>query len=415
MRIFKLSAYACSLLVLASGSGTGCSSETNLGDEDADTQVDASTGTDASPQNDGMVGTDTGSPDSSMSSDSATDTSAPVVTESFVLVGSGDGKIRAYSVDRATFALTFIDAFTPSGIGSASFIAQDPNGKNFYATEEGAAGVFAFSLDRATKKITFGNRVATDNGPTHLSVDKTGKWVFVAHYGAGTYTTYGITGGVLGAQVDKVNIGEKAHYIGVDESNKYVFVPCLGANNIAQRVLDLGTGKSTANTPANVASANGAGPRHFSMRPDNKFGYAINELNSTMTAYAHDASKGTLTSIQTLSTLAAAKPNTGAEVFVHPSGKFLYGSNRGDNTIVLYTLDAGTGMMTRVSNTPTGGGTPRSFGISRAGTMLVVGNQANSTLGIFSINTSTGALTATAQSPLAGATQPTFVGVFDVP
>ena len=134
-----------------------------------------------------------------------------------------------------------------------------------------------------------------------------------------------------------------------------------------------------------------------------------------MTAYAHDAGKGTLTSIQTLSTLAAAKPNTGAEVFVHPSGKFLYGSNRGDNTIVLYTLDAGTGMMTRVSNTPTGGGTPRSFGISRAGTMLVVGNQANSTLGIFSINTSTGALTATAQSPFAGATQPTFVGVFDVP
>jgi 3-carboxymuconate cyclase len=147
------------------------------------------------------------------------------------------------------------------------------------------------------------------------------------------------------------------------------------------------------NDPPFVATAPGAGPRHVAFHPNGKFVYAINELNSTVTAYRYDAVKGTLTEIQTVSTLPQGftGTNTTAEVQVHPSGRFLYGSNRGHDSIAIFAID-GEGKLTFVGHQPTQGKTPRNFGIDPTGTYLLAANQDSDNLVVFRIDPQTGKL-----------------------
>ena len=181
----------------------------------------------------------------------------------------------------------------------------------------------------------------------------------------------------------------------------------LGLDRILIYHFDGRKGLLTLNNPSSASVAPGAGPRHFSVHPSGRFAYVINEMNVTVTAFSVDTSSGGLTELQTISALppkqAPAQGTSGAELAVHPSGRFLYTSVRGDNSIAVYTIDQNTGKLTYVENTPTHGNTPRGFGIDPEGKFLLVGNQNSNTVVAFRIDPQIGQLTLTGSEINVGA------------
>ncbi len=326
---------------------------------------------------------------------------------------SGGAEIAWYDVSPADGQLTRISQITAFRT-DASFLAH--RGTKLYAVASGNR-VGAYTVTPATGALTFINDVAAGGtGPTHISIDATGAHVFVANYGNGTISVFPVqANGGLGAATQTLSPGANAHMIAPDATNRSVFVPCLGSNLVAQYRFDPGTGMLTPNTPASVPTAAGAGPRHIAFARDGRFAYVINELNSTMSAFSLDAATGRLTALQTLPTRAAGATgtNTTAEVVVHPSGTFLYGSNRGDNNIVVYAIDTTTGMLTVVEHESTQGATPRSFAIDPTGTFLYAANAGSNSVHAFRIDPTTGRLSPTA-TPNTVPT-PQFVGVFALP
>ncbi len=335
---------------------------------------------------------------------------APAQPTRFVAYISGGADIAWYDVDKTTGALTSISKVAAFRSG-ASFLAV--HGNYLYAVAS-QNRVGAYALDPATAGLTFINDVdAGGTGPTHVSVDATGTYVFVANYTSGHISVYPVRGdgGLMPASQTMV-AGAMAHQIVPDPSNKFVVVPCLGDDKVAQYVLNAGT--LTANTVAQIDTANGAGPRHIAFAPDGAHAYSINELNSTLTAMSFDKATGQLTELQTVSTRAsgATGSNTGAEVVVHPSGKFVYGSNRGDNNIAVFSIGADA-KVTLVENKSTQGMTPRNFTIDPSGTFLYAANQNSGTVVPFAIDAATGTLTATAAQ--IDVPTPQFVGIVALP
>lgn len=331
----------------------------------------------------------------------------------FVLVGSGDGKIRVFSVAEPSGALTPMGTASPGG--NPSFLAMDPALRRVYAVDELNNQVRAFTFDPKVGSLTdLGTPVGSGGaGPAHVSIDASGKYVFAANYGGGTAAVFPILGnGALGAATDTQSPGAKAHLAISNLSGGFVFVPALGANLIAQYKLNGGTGKLTAN--GTVSPPANAGPRHLAFRPDEKFAYGINETASTMTTYAFDIGTGKLTAGATVSTLPAnfASPNTCAEVVVHPSGAFVYGSNRGHDSIVTFASDPSTGALTLVGHVPTGGKTPRSFALDPSAKLLFAANQNSGTVAAFTIGGN--GLPIASGAPVA-VPSPAFVGAWRVP
>ena len=191
-----------------------------------------------------------------------------------------------------------------------------------------------------------------------------------------------------------------AHNVVLDPANRYLFVSDLGLDKVMIYRFDVNTGKLTPNQTPWFQTKPGAGPRHFTFHPKGRFAFVINELDSTMTSFAYDPAKGTLKEVHTLSTLpkeVSSEGNACADVHASPDGKFLYGSNRGHDSIVVYAIDGRTGRLTYVENVSTGGKTPRNFTIDPTGTLLLAANQATDTVVTFRINQQTGKLTPTGQ------------------
>jgi 6-phosphogluconolactonase len=302
-----------------------------------------------------------------------------------------------------------------------AFLALHPNGKFLYAIDESsdpqktpATGLSAYSLDATSGALTLLNQqTASGSGPCHLSVDHTGRTVLVANYGGGSVASVALApDGKLGAvgsffqhTGSSVNParqkGPHAHEIVVSADNRFAFVPDLGLDQLKIYSLDAANAKLTAHTPAFAPIAAGSGPRHIAFHPGNKFAYVINEMLCTVTVLRYDDSKGAFTDLQTISTLppgeAVPKGTSTAELQVHPSGKFLYGSNRGHNTIVVYAIDAANSQLTYVENVSTRGKTPRHFALDPTGTWLLAENQDSSDVSVFRIDAKTGRLTATDQ------------------
>jgi 6-phosphogluconolactonase len=328
-----------------------------------------------------------------------------------VYVSGYSAQIARFRLDRVTGTLTSLGTTPVSG--SPSFLAFDPARRHLYALDETANGlVRAFTIDPQSGALSaLGAAVSSGgNGPAHLSVDPQGKWLLVANYGDGKVTTIALNSdGSLGVQSDNKLAGDNAHQILADESDTHVFVPCKGSDYIAQYLFDASNGKLTPNGPATVAgSAAGSGPRHLALRPG--FAWLIEENSSTMTAYTRDAS-GRLTFLQSLSTVpAGTMGNTGAEVVL--SGSHLYGSNRGQDTIVQFNLGS-DGRMTQVGFTKTGGQKPRSFAIDPSGRWLLVANQDSNEVRVMSLDASTGVPTLTTVQ--VAAPSPAFVGVVLLP
>ena len=310
---------------------------------------------------------------------------------------------------------------------SPSFLAANPKGTFLYAVNEveqyggkKAGAVSAFAIDRATGKLTLLNQQSSGGpAPCHIITDKAGRNVLVANYTGGSVAVYPVRqDGSLdevssfiqhtGSSVIKPRQdAPHAHGIYLDAANRYAFVPDLGLDKVLIYSFDAAKGTLTANEPAFGPVAPGAGPRHFALHPKGKFAYVINEIVCTVTAFRYDAKRGALSELQTLSTLPAGEAfkssYSTAEVFAHPNGKFLYGSNRGHDTIVVYSVNEKTGELSYVENASTLGKTPRGFAIDPTGRWLLAGNQSSDNVVVFRIDPATGRLTPTGQTIEVGA------------
>jgi 6-phosphogluconolactonase len=336
----------------------------------------------------------------------------------FGTYGSGPGEgIFVAELDPATGVVS-----TPrlaAEAVDASFLAFDPGHKALYAVSEVATldgkktgGVVGFTVDQATGRLTRKSEKPSEGaGPCHLVVDKTGKYVLVANYDGGTAAVLPLLkpGRLQSASSWVAHHGhgpnaerqEKAHAhsINVDPSNRFVFVCDLGCDKIFVYRFDPLTGSLKANSPAFATLPPGSGPRHFAFHPSGRFAYSANELGSTVTAFWYDADAGTLSPIQTLSTLPKSfkEPNTVSEVVVHPSGKYVYVANRGHDSLAIFNVDAATGRLTAAGHESTQGKTPRNFNIDPTGTFLLAANQDSDSVVIFRLDPATGKLSPTGQ------------------
>jgi len=245
-------------------------------------------------------------------------------------------------------------------------------------------------------------------------VDRTGKNVLVANYGGGSIAALPIgPDGRLGPATSSIQHsgtvadpkrqgGPHAHSINLDAANRFAVVADLGLDKLFVYRFDPEKGTLTPNDPPFTQLERRSGPRHFTFHPDGRHAYVINEINCTVTALDYDAARGVLTPIGTVPTLPAGvevKPgDSTAEVQVHPSGKFLYGSNRGNDSIAIFAIDAVTGRLTPVGHQPTQGKTPRNFAIDPAGRFLLAENQNSGTIVVFKIDPATGKLSPTGHS-----------------
>ncbi|MDQ3441120.1 MAG: lactonase family protein [Planctomycetota bacterium] len=309
---------------------------------------------------------------------------------------------------------------------SPNFLAFHPNNKFLYACAEltdaaGAksGGVGAFSIDAKTGKLTALNQQPSGGrGPCYVAVDKTGRNVLVANYGSGGVACLPIgDDGTLrepssviqhegGSKVvKKRQDGPHAHWINTDASNRFVLAADLGLDKVMLYQFDPAKGTLTPNDPPAGITPPGAGPRHIAWHPSQKIVYVINELGNTVTAFHFDPERGAMTEFQTVPSLPADfkdKNNTTAEVVVHPNGKFLYGSNRGHDSIALFAIGA-DGKLTPRGHTSTQGEVPRNFVIDPSGQFLLAANQKTDTVVVFKINQETGELTPTGSKIEVGA------------
>ena len=328
-----------------------------------------------------------------------------------ILQGKGEG-IYVYRMDSVSGTMELIRTIT--GITNPSYLAFDSSCRYLYAVnelksyqDEPTGTVSAFSVDSKTGQLKFLNKKPTGGtDPCHLTVDKTGRHVLLANFMSGSVCVLPIRAdGSLGDASDfkqhqgssidpNRQQGPHAHAVTLDESNRHAFVPDLGLDKTLIYRFNVESGRLEPSEEPWVALKPGAGPRHLVFHPNGQYAYLINELDSTTTAYNYDCRKGRLLDIQTISTLPEDYhgTNTCADVHVSPSGKFLYGSNRGHDSIVIYKIDQTTGRLHCIGHESSRGNTPRNFAIDPAGNFLLAANQDSDTIVTFLIDPQSGQL-----------------------
>jgi 6-phosphogluconolactonase len=286
-------------------------------------------------------------------------------------------------------------------VANPSFLALDQERRLLFTVSEisdpdgrRSGGVSALTIERSGKLKLINQRSSKGAGPCHLALDKTGRFVLVANYGSGSVAVLPVgEDGTLAEATDfkqhsghSVNTqrqaGPHAHFVTLDPANRFALVCDLGLDQVLIYKFDAERGKLMPNDPPFTSLKAGAGPRHLAFHPDGEFVYVINELDSTISAFAWDGEVGRMREIGTASTLPPgfSGDNTTAEIDMHPSGKFLYGSNRGRDSIAMFSIDQKTGELTYLGEQSTGGKTPRNFELSPDGKLLLAANQDSGTL-----------------------------------
>jgi 6-phosphogluconolactonase len=307
----------------------------------------------------------------------------------------------------------FIAESIAKGLKNPSFLVVSPDEKYVYSAGEvdKNGAIYSFSFDKKTGTLTqLSTQSSNGNYPCHVDIDKTGKWVIAGNYGAGNLTVLPVeANGGLGKPTQTIQHegkgtnpsrqeGPHVHSINIAPNNVDVFVPDLGIDKIMSYSLDAKTGKLIAGNPAFTKVQDGSGPRHFTFHPNGKTAYVIQEMTGEVTAF--DYKKGSLTALQTIS----AKPagHTGdfncADIHISPDGKFLYGSNRVHDSLVIYSIDPKTGRLTYVAHQSVMGKKPRNFMIDPTGNFVLVANQDSDNITIFKRDVKTGLLTFTNKS-----------------
>ncbi len=298
-----------------------------------------------------------------------------------------------------------------------SFLALHPNRRFLYAASEigefegrAQGALYAYAIDAESARLDFINRRGSGGqGPCHVSVDSTGSFLLAANYQGGSVCALPIAeDGSLEPASDfiqhtgsSVNPDRQeqahAHSINLDARDRFAYVPDLGQDRVIIYRLDAERGMLLANDPAHVRVDAGFGPRHFTFDPSGSRAYVINELASTITAFGCDVDTGALAEIQTVSTLPSdfSGSNTTADIHIHPSGRFLYGSNRGHDSIAVFEVEANTGRLAAMGHESTRGQTPRNFAIDPSGRFLLAANQDSDSIVTFSIDPDSGRLGST--------------------
>ena len=319
---------------------------------------------------------------------------------------SAHGGIHVYRLDAKTGALRHQSTATDA---SASFLAVHPSGRWLYGA---GGGVSAFSIAPQTGTLSLlGHTKTGGNGECHIAVDPTGACVLTANYGDGSVAAVRLK---PNGHLDKVTAlahhkgssvnpqrqeGPHAHSINLDAEGAFAYAADLGLDKVMIYRLDPTQGSLTPASPPSAALKPGAGPRHLSFTPSGRYAYVINELDSTVTAFRHSKANGQLDEIQTITSLPEgfSGENYPSEVLVEPSGRFVYGANRGHDSIVVFSIAAETGKLTLVEHESTQGKWPRNFGIDPTGSYLIVGNQQSETVVVFRIDKDTGELHASGE------------------
>jgi 6-phosphogluconolactonase len=328
----------------------------------------------------------------------------------------GGKGIYAYRFDPSSGRLISLGLAAESA--DPSFLVVSGNGQFLYAVNEIASyqgqptgAVTAFKIEQDTGKLSELNEVSSrDQGPAHIALDRTGKWALVSNYTLGSVAVFPILkDGRLGEASSFVQhkgssvnperqAGPHAHSTTLSPDDRFAIVADLGLDELIIYPFDKTNGK--LGSPHVVKVHPGAGPRHLTFDPTGRFIYLINEMQSAIVAYRYEAASGGLTEIQTISTLPKefTGKNTDAEIEIDRSGKFLYASDRGADSIAVFAVDSATGILQKVEDVATQGKTPRNFTIDSTGKWLLVANQDSDNIVVFRINDKTGALMATDQT-----------------
>jgi 6-phosphogluconolactonase len=291
-----------------------------------------------------------------------------------------------------------------------SFLAPSADGRFLYAVHEGASEVAALAVTPGTGEVSVIDRETTGGGPTHVETD--GRFVFTANYGGGSVSVFLLgADGTLSLASATLLSGSQTHQVVVDRARAHLYVPSKGDDHVAQ--YRLGAGGPTPAEPPTVATRRGSGPRHLALDPSQTHAYVIHENDRTVTV--HDVSvDGTLgESRQRIDTLPAGAPASGstAEILVHPGGRFLYGTNRGHDSVVVYRIE-GDGTLALVEHESTRGNHPRSATLTPDGTRLIVANLHSDDVQVFAVDESTGGLEHRTTLEIGGG--PFFVGAFAI-
>jgi 6-phosphogluconolactonase len=353
----------------------------------------------------------------------ATDAAAASPEESFVYVGGygGEGEsIRIFRLDLTSGELH--PHGSADGGTNPSYLAFHPTLPVLYALNETAKGrVVSLAIDSKTGGLSPLNDVETQgSGPAHLRMDRSGRWLLVAHHGSGSVVSLPVDGiGAVDAPVGRAEFGAhaRAHFIMTDPANRHAFVPCNGHDSVESLLFDAATGVLMPNDPAAVQFPGGVGARHMDFHPNGRFAYLAHEAASTVTTLAYVADAGRFEPLETHSTLpadASTLDNTAADIHVHPSGRFVYASNRGHDSIVQFAIDE-EGRLRLVGHS-TGDGlidTPRSFHIEPSGRFLLVASQGDEQILVFRIDATDGRLELVHDPVPTPGLAPSFVGVFE--
>lgn len=328
--------------------------------------------------------------------------------------GKSEG-IYVYHLDSRTGELTHFK--TVKRIIDPSYLTIDEKKRFLYTVNEvsqfegkPSGAVSSFAMDRKTGDLRLINQKPSLGGsPCYITLDRQERFALIANYEAGNVSVFPVMkDGSLGDATSVVQHngssinrerqqGPHAHCIVVDKLNRYAFAVDLGIDKILIYRFDSRSGKLTNH--GEVATKPGAGPRHLTFHPNNRYAYVINELDSTMTVYGYDARRGLLRPQQTISTLPTnySGENYCADLHVSPNGRFVYGSNRGHNSIVVFAIDGKTGQLNYVENVSTEGNWPRNFTIDPTGAFLLVANQRSDSVVTFRIDKRSGRLSSTGQ------------------
>jgi 6-phosphogluconolactonase len=339
-----------------------------------------------------------------------------------LFVGTYTGKdskgIYAYRFDAASAEFTSLGLAAETS--NPSFLAIDPSRRFLYAVNEvsnykgnSSGAVTAFSINHQTGKLSTLNQVPSRGpDPCYIAFDKTGKFALVANYTGGSVAVFHVQkdGRIgeasafvqhAGSSVDKQRQeGPHAHWIETTPDNRYAVAADLGLDKLLVYRFNDKTGALAANDPPYANLDPGAGPRHVAFHPNGRFAYVVNELQSTITTFSYNRSTGTLQKLNSVSSLPKgfSGDNTAAEIKVHPNGKFLFASNRGNDSIAVFSVDAENGHLTLVDFFSTQGKSPRNFEIDPSGKLLLVANQDTNNIVVFRIDPGTGRLTPTGQT-----------------
>lgn len=301
-----------------------------------------------------------------------------------------------------------------------TFLAVHPNGRYLYAANEvnEASAMSAFAIDTRNGKLTpLNQQTFAGSGACHISVDATGKCLLVANYNSGSIAALPIhADGSLGEATTTIEhtgsganpdrqAGPHAHFISPSPDNRFALNCDLGLDKVFIYRLDPSAARLVTNDPACASVASGSGPRHLVFSHDGKFVYVINEMASTISAFTYDATNAAMTEVQTVSILPKdfSRNNTAAEIALLPSGKFLYASNRGFDSITVFAVDEKTGRLAFVEYQSTQGRAPRHFAIDPTGRWLLAENQMSDSVVVFAIDPGTGRLKPTGQTISVGA------------